>query len=73
MGAYLLLTLLVEGERVHAVGYRIPYEWEPVEDERRLGLPPGEELAKDIEEDNEKEAPDGIDTEAHNGARVHQV
>lgn len=44
-----------------------------MEDERRLGLPPGEELAKDIEEDNEKEAPDGIDTEAHNGARVHQV
>lgn len=71
--AYLLLTLLVEGERVHAVGDRIPYEWEPVEDERRLGFPPREELAKDIEEDDGKEASDGVDTEAHNGTRVHQL
>lgn len=37
-GAYLALTLLVEGERVHSVGDRVAYEWDPVEDVRRLGL-----------------------------------
>lgn len=63
--------MLVESERIHAVGYRVAYKGDPVEDERWLGLLSREELAEDIEEDGEEEAPDGVNTEAHNGTGVH--